>query len=298
VSVELVHTFADDGLRLDGAVYSPAAGVETSFGIDGLLVLHGTGSNFYASRFLAFIAERAVGWGTACLVANTRGHDQVTTALVKNPDGSTGSRRIGSAYEKVDECRLDVRAWLQVMSSRGLSRLAILGHSLGAVKTLYAAANETLAGVQALVAVSPPRLSYSHFAASVRGPGFLAELAEAEKLIAAGKPEAIMDIHFPLPYLITAAGYVDKYGRDERYNVLNLVDRLSVPTLFTFGGAEIQQGIAFRGTVEALEEKKSAGANLTTAVIAAGDHHYTGVQGDLLNTIERWLKRTSSPARN
>jgi pimeloyl-ACP methyl ester carboxylesterase len=292
VAVELVHTFADDGLRLDGAVYLPAAGVETSLGLDGLVVLHGTGSNFYASRFLAFIAERAVGWGATCLVANTRGHDQVTTALVKNPDGTTGSRRIGSAYEKVDECRLDVRAWLQVMSSRGLSRLAIVGHSLGAVKAVYAAAHESLPNVQAIVAVSPPRLSYSHFAASVRGPGFLAELAEAEAHLTAGKPEAILDIHFPLPYLITAAGYVDKYGRDERYNILNLVDRLPVPTLFTFGGTEIQQGIAFRGTVEALEEKRSAGANLlATAVIAAGDHHYTGVQGDLLTAIERWLRK-------
>ena len=70
---------------------------------------------------------------------------------------------------------------------------------------------------------------------------------------------------------------------------------IAVPTLFTFGGSEIQQGIAFRGFPEALEEKKSAGANLATAVIAAGDHHYTGVQGDLLNAIERWLRKNVSP---
>jgi pimeloyl-ACP methyl ester carboxylesterase len=289
--VELVHTFADDGLRLDGALYSAGPEAAGGVGLDALLVLHGTGSNFYASRFLTYIAERAVGWGAACLIANTRGHDQVTTALVQHADGTTTSRRIGSAYEKVDECRLDVAAWLRVLTERGFARLGVLGHSLGAVKAVYAATREAPPSVRAIVAVSPPRLSYSHFAASVRGPGFLTELKAAEQYIAAGNPEAIMDIHFPLPYLITAAGYVDKYGREERYNVLNLVERLRTPTLFTFGGSEIQQGIAFRGTVEALEEKKAAGANLTTAVIASGDHHYTGVQGDLLNTIERWLRK-------
>lgn len=287
---DLVHTFAADGLRLDGALYAPQTSPQV--GLDALLVLHGTGSNFYASRFLTYIAERAVGWGAACLVANTRGHDQVTTALVQHPDGSTSSRRIGSAYELVDECRLDVAAWIKLLGDRGCTRVGIVGHSLGAVKTVYAAMHESLPSVKALVAVSPPRLSYSHFAASVRGPGFLAELAEAEAHVAAGRPEAIMDIHFPLPYLITAAGYVDKYGPDERYNLLNLVDRLPLPTLFTFGGSEIQQGIAFRGFAEALEEKKAAGAKLSTAVIASGDHHYTGVQGDLLNTIERWLAKS------
>jgi dienelactone hydrolase len=291
MAVELVSTFARDGLRLDGALYAPQ--ISPQLGLDALVVLHGTGSNFYASRFLTYIAERSVAWGAACLVANTRGHDQVTTALVQHPDGSTSSRRIGSAYELVDECRLDIAAWIKLLGERGFSRLGILGHSLGAVKTVYAAVHEPLPNVKALVAVSPPRLSYSHFAASVRGPGFLAELTEAEGHVAAGRPEAVMDIHFPLPYLITAAGYVDKYGRDERYNLLNLVDRLPRPTLFTFGGSEIQQGIAFRGFAEALEEKKAAGANLSTAVIAAGDHHYTGVQSDLLNAIERWLRKQS-----
>jgi len=291
MAVDLVHTFAGDGLRLDGALYSPAPNASADIGLDALLVLHGTGSNFYASRFLTNIAERAAAWGASCLVANTRGHDQVTTALVQHPDGSTSSRRIGSAYELVDECRLDVVAWLKILTAKGFGRIGILGHSLGAVKTVYAATHETLPGVKALIAVSPPRLSYAHFATSVRGPGFLAELAEAEGHVAEGRPEAIMDIHFPLPYLITAAGYVDKYGRDERYNLLNFVDRLPRPTLFTFGGSEIQQGIAFRGFADALEEKKTAGANLSTAVVAAGDHHYTGVQGDLLNTIERWLRK-------
>lgn len=291
---ELVHVFADDGLKLDGALHAPTPEVGTpTHQLQALLVIHGTGSNFYGSRFLNYIAARTTQSGTACLVVNTRGHDQITTALVQQPDGSTTSRTIGSAYERVDECRLDLRAWVQLLSERGYQRIGILGHSLGAVKTIYAAAHEPLPGVAALIAVSPPRLSYAHFAASPRGPGFLEELAIAEQHLAAGRPDALIDVRFPIPYVITAAGYLDKYGREERYNLLNLVDRVTLPTLFTFGSAEVQQSVAFRSFPEALEEKKAAGAKLSTVVVAGGDHHYTGVQGDLMNAVERWLRRTA-----
>jgi pimeloyl-ACP methyl ester carboxylesterase len=296
--VELVHTFAADGLRLDGVFTAPAATADPSAGVglDAVLVLHGTGSNFYGSRFLAGIAERVAAWGAACLVVNTRGHDQITTALVRNADGSTGGRTIGSAYERVDECRLDVGAWVALLGERGHGRIGVFGHSLGAVKTVYAAVRDPLPSVTALVAISPPRLSFAHFAESPRGPGFLEEVAAAERHVAEGRPDELMSIRFPIPYVITAAGYLDKYGREENYNLLKLVDRLPVPTLFTFGSSEVQQGIAFRGFPEALEEARGAGARLKTVVVAGGDHHYTGVQGDLLNTIERWLHQQARGA--
>ncbi|MGC3970246.1 MAG: hypothetical protein QM775_23825 [Pirellulales bacterium] len=82
--VDLVETTAADGLRLDGALHAPqspasdaSSGAATPVvappNIDGVLVLHGTGSNFYGSRFLTAIAAHAVNdWRAAALVANTR----------------------------------------------------------------------------------------------------------------------------------------------------------------------------------------------------------------------------------
>jgi len=305
--VDLVEVTAADGLRLDGAIYLPPSATSTEAapaslaGFDAALIVHGTGSNFYASRFLAFLADRFTKVGLAALVVNTRGHDQICSALVRHPDGSTGSRTIGSAYETVDDCRLDLAAWLKLLAERGYRRIALVGHSLGAVKCVYASVqtthDETLrdafANVAAVVAISPPRLSYEHFSQSVRGPGFLEEHATAERHVAEGRPDVLMEIRFPLPYVITAAGYLEKYGREERYNLLKLVDRLPRHTLFTFGGLEIQQGIAFRGFPEALQDAKDAGAKLNIAVVASGDHNYTLVQPALMDTIERWLGKQS-----
>lgn len=305
--VDLVEVTAADGLRLDGALYLPQSEMPADSapvglaGFDAAVIVHGTGSNFYASRFLAFLADRFTKVGLAALVVNTRGHDQIGSALVRLPDGMTTSRTIGSAYETVDDCRLDLAAWLKLLAERGYRRIVLVGHSLGAVKCVYSsvqsATDEDLRAafenVAAVVAISPPRLSYDHFASSVRGPGFLEEHAAAEKLVADGRPDALMEIRFPLPYVITAAGYLEKYGRDERYNLLKLVDRLPRPTLFTFGGLEIQQGIAFRGFPEALQDAKDAGAKLHIAVIASGDHNYTLVQPALMDAVERWLGKQS-----
>jgi len=33
-----------------------------------------------------------------------------------------------------------------------------------------------------------------------------------------GHPAALLDVKLPLPFAITAAGYAEKYGPDERYN--------------------------------------------------------------------------------
>ncbi len=294
--VELVHTFAADGLRLDGALHLPRSPAENEPSraspdrLRAVLVLHGTGGNFYHSRFLAYMAQRFTALGSACLVANTRGHDQIATALVVQADGTTGSRLVGSAYERVDDCRLDIAAWLKTLRGAGYDRTAICGHSLGAVKAVYAATHDHLPGVEAILAVSPPRLSYAEFAAGPRSAGFLADIAAAERHVAEGRPEALMEIRFPLPYVITAAGYLDKYGPAETYNILHHAGALPIPTLFTYGGLEVRSGEAFRGMPEALEELKARGANLSTAVISGGDHNYTGVQDDLMNTIERWLR--------
>ena len=61
-----------------------------------------------------------------------------------------------------------------------------------------------------------------------------------------------MEVKLPLPYVITAAGYVEKYGPDERYNYLRFLARVPCPTLITLGSLEVTNNMAFRGVPEAL----------------------------------------------
>ena len=40
-------------------------------------------------------------------------------------------RRLGAAYETVDDCRHDVTAWVEFLKSCGHKRIILIGHSLG-----------------------------------------------------------------------------------------------------------------------------------------------------------------------
>lgn len=282
---EIVEVTTRDGIRLHGALHSPAGPVEESVALDATLVLHGAGGNFYSSTLFAGLLPTWARLGLAVLVVNTRGHDSVSTAAT-----NSGPRMLGAAFEIVDECRHDLAAWIDWLSSRGYRRVCVAGHSLGAVKAIYSLAHETLAEVRAVVAISPPRLSYGRFAAGSEAEQFLSEFAEAERHVAAGNGDKLMSVRFPIPYLVTAAGYIDKYGRDERYNLLKHVPQVSRSMLFTFGTIELRRGSAFQGLPEDLQALAERGAELKVAVVAGADHFYTAARSELAGQIASWLR--------
>jgi pimeloyl-ACP methyl ester carboxylesterase len=255
-----------------------------SLGIDAFCLVHGTGGNFYSSTLFDALAERFRQLGCGVLRVNTRGHDGISNASTVR-----GGRRLGAAYEVVDECRSDLAGWIDWLRQQAGPRIALVGHSLGAVKGLYAVAQEPQLAPVCLVAVSPPRLSYEWFCSSPQGPEFLETYALAEKHVREGQPTALLDVKLPLPYAITAAGYVEKYGPDERYNFLKFIAGVTCPTLVTLGSVEIQNNTAFRGTAEALELVAGRHKPLRVQMVAGADHFYTGVREVLAECVASWL---------
>jgi DNA-binding beta-propeller fold protein YncE len=204
----------------------PAQPARLALPVDGWCFLHGTGGNFYSSVLFDCLAERFLEMGCAVLRVNTRGHDGISNAAT-----AERSLRQGAAYEVVDECRHDVAAWLEWLRQRAGPRIGLLGHSSGAVKALYAIAHEPQLSPARLVAHSPPRLSYEVFCAGAKRAEFLETYVHAEQLVSYGQPAALMDVKVPMPFVITAAGYLEKYGPDERYNFLRFLASVKCPTL-------------------------------------------------------------------
>jgi pimeloyl-ACP methyl ester carboxylesterase len=281
--VDLVQTTTRDGVRLDG-MYQ-AAPLPPALPLNAICFIHGTGGNFYNSALFDALGERLLALGVGVLRVNTRGHDGISTAVT-----ARGGRRQGAAYEVADECRHDLAAWLAWLRDRAGPRVGLLGHSMGAVKALYATAHDTQLDPAVVVAVSPPRLSYSAFCASPDGPQFLKTFAEAEQRVQAGAPGSLMEVKLPLPYVITAAGYVEKYGPDERYNYLRFVGSLRCPVLVTLGEVEVMNNMAFAGAPDELSRLAGRHPRLRTDVIAGADHFYTGVREALVGRVESWLR--------
>lgn len=285
--VDLVQVVTQDGIRLHGAlepvgIDRPEPKAERRTAVDVWLCLHGTGSNFYAASTLAALAPKLQAAGVSVLRANTRGHDLLAT-------GPSSGRLQGAAFERIDEAPLDLAAWIQFLVERGFSRVGILGHSLGAVKAIYTLATSCPASV-ALVAVSPPRLSFSYFCQTPRAKRFRETFETASQLVAGGREDELLEIDFPLRYFVSARGFVDRYGPAERYNVLKLLDRVNVPTLVTYGSEEVND-LAFRGMPDEVAALRSEQNQLQVAVIAGADHIYTACHDALAGRISGWLKR-------
>ena len=63
--------------------------------------------------------------------------------------------------------------------------------------------------------------------------------------------------------MISAGSYVDKYGPEERYNIMKFANQLSCPTLITYGQREVDEGsLAFAGVPDALRALPTATAPL------------------------------------
>jgi dienelactone hydrolase len=247
----------------------------------GVVVLHGAGGNFYSSTLFDAVGERLVERGLAVLRVNTRGHDGISTAVT-----AQGGRRQGAAYEIVDDCRHDVTAWVDFLRQQVGPRVLLLGHSLGAVKAIYAAAHEPRLDLAAVIALSPPRLAYSVLCSN---PDFLASFQRAEQLVADGQPGALLEVKVPLPFVITAAGYVEKYGPEERYDFTRHLSGVACPVLATFGELEVASNLAFRGVPQALAEDRRL-RRLHVAVLPGADHFYTGRRAELTACVDTWLQ--------
>jgi alpha-beta hydrolase superfamily lysophospholipase len=287
VLVDLVQVNTRDGVRLDGIYLAPPRPPEVA--ADAFCLVHGTGGSFYSSVLFDALGERLLALGCGVLRINTRGHD-----LVSNAATTKGGRRLGAAYEVVDECRHDLAAWLDWLRQRAGPRVGLIGHSLGAVKCLYALAHEPQPGAGCVIAVSPPRLSYTWFCTSPEGRQFLEAFARAERHVEAGQGAALLDVKLPLPFVVTAAGYVEKYGPDERYNYLRFIGGVRCPALVTLGAIEAEHNMAFRGAADALAEATARNPRLSIAVIPGADHFYTAAREDLLARVETWLRSALS----
>ena len=287
MSVELLRVQTADGVRLDGAL-SEAAGGAASGGFDAVLMQHGVGGNFYNPSFFEPITKEFVSRGVTVLRANNRGHD----LMYNSPAG-----RLGAAFETVDDCRHDWKAWLDLLEGRGHRGICVFGHSLGAVKAIHHAALEQDPRVVRVIAASPPRFNHANSHAMDTSGGFKATYERAQALVQAGNGDELITITVPTSAVMAAKTYVDKYGPTNRYDLLGNLPGVSVPTLVTIGGEEgkgpaFPDWYSFGGLATKVASLAEGQPNLTLRVIPGADHGYSGKSTELWAAVDGWVRST------
>jgi len=277
----------DDNLQLQGLLYAPQEKTSKAF-----LHIHGMSGNFYENNFLDAMAEKIVGAGYAFVPVNTRGHDFVADFVV--PGSEEKYKRIGDAFEKMEECEQDIKAAIDYLAGTGHTEIVLCGHSLGAVKVAYYMARTHDSRVQKLILMSPPDMVGLAEAES----DFESRIRESQELIAAGRGDELLPGKIWDWYYLSANTYVNLSSRDTPVDIFNVyapekpsaLSEVTVPILAFLGEKDDALPGDKREGLEILK-KKATGTTMDTAVIEGAPHSYFGREAQMAQTIVDWLMK-------
>lgn len=197
------------------------------------------------------------------------------------------SATLGAAVEIVDESKFDLYAWAEFLSGRGYDDILLLGHSLGAIKSLYSQAHNPHDNVKRIAAFSPTKLSYDSLLESSGGDKFSHWISTAQKLVEQNRGDEFMFVDFPFPTWMSAMAYLNKYGDRDRYNWLNWNEEISIPTLCVFGEREMRDNAAFE--VMGPELRAITQPNFEICYLPQADHFYTACFTAATQQLLLWL---------
>ena len=268
----LTFTTADNE-RLHGALLTPDEKPSDL----ALVFVHGVAMNFYLPPLFTFGQDLAAR-GFHCFVINTRGHDWISRAGNLTKFG-------GSAYEMLEDCLPDLDGALEHLARLGYRRFILIGHSLGAIKSIIYQGTRQRADVIGIVSCSAPRQFYSERAA--RQPGFRELIEEAEALIAEGKGEELLTVGVgATPGIFTARTHVNKYGRDDNNDCRPYAKLLGCPLLALVGSEEPKFFYEYAQEIVA-----AAGPNSTCKLVDGANHFYNRHTPQMIEIIYQWLGR-------
>jgi pimeloyl-ACP methyl ester carboxylesterase len=269
-----IFTFrTSDNERLHGALLTPP---ESPADL-ALVFVHGVAMNFYLPPLFLFGQELAAR-GYHCFVINTRGHDWICRVGNLTKFG-------GAAYENLEDCLADLDGALAFLAARGYRRFVLVGHSLGAIKSIIYQGTRRRSDMAGIVSCSAPKQFYSERIA--RQPKFRELIEQAESMVSDGRGDDLMSVAVgATPGIFSARTHLDKYGKDDRNDCRSYAKSLGCPLLAIVGGAEPKLFHEYAQEIVA-----NAGADATYEQVDGGNHFYNRHIMQIVEVIARWLQR-------
>jgi pimeloyl-ACP methyl ester carboxylesterase len=284
---ELCRFETPDGLELHGFLCAPARARAA------VVHVHGWDGNFYENRFVHAAARAAGASGFAFFTFNNRGHDYIADIL---RPAKGDYLQLGGMYERLGDCRPDIRGALRFLVSRELTSFVLQGHSHGAVKVTHYLHRTRDRRVIGLALLSPSDdLGWGRDL-----PGARRALALARRLVRAGRGRELLP-EGAFPYPVSALTLVDALGDESLAGMFNVggpvrrefpeLGSIRVPVFIAAGTVEE----AFAGEpacyLKHIAMRLSRAPSIEAHAIEGAPHSYLGREAELAARLGAWLRR-------
>ena len=288
MNAKFLRITTEDNLILQGIIYVSDKPTKKAY-----LHIHGMAGNFYENKFLDVMAEELTNNDYAFMSINTRGHDIIADFPIVGTEEKY--KRIGDAYEKFEECLLDIKPAIDYLSKNGYKEIILCGHSLGAVKVAYYIAKTQDFRVQKLILMSPPDMIGLAEADSHHTD----YLAESHKMISEGRGGELLVGKIWDWYRLSADTYVDLNTRDYPVDVFNTYDKtkasllseIKIPTIAFLGEKDDAAILPQREALEVIKSKATNALVFDIDIIEGASHSYFGREKMMAQRIVKWLNK-------
>ena len=213
--------------------------------------------------------------------------------------------RSGSAFERFEDCKIDIKAWIDFSQRYCRGPVVLMGHSLGASKVVHYLADTEDVRVGGIVLASPADVT-GGFIGRVGIKSFQRFLKLAKALVAEGHGDQLMPedcVIGLLGHRLSAAAYLDRFEGAPAADMFNFFDRqgerpfrdlskIQVPIMILYAQTgELVGGTSLDGAIAMLKEHAAAAPSIHACVVQ-GDHWYSGHEKDAMGKVVDWILQT------
>lgn len=287
----LVKTITADHLELQGFWVDKKSDVAVFHS-------HGTAGDFYTHAFIELEAQRLADAGVSLLSANNRGHD-VYADIRTHGDAGVSWTQIGGAFERFEDCLLDIAAWIDFLQAHGVKRVILQAHSL-TQKILY---------YQALK--KDPRVAGQIHLSPCNDAGYMLHVLGEEKYkqvnmdiaqkMQEGKGKELLPAELAVvcPMGVQAyAGYLTEESTGNLFpyhvpgsNKWGMLESTTDPLLAIFGGSDGFIKPSIDTAAQLFRNKARSAKNIQVEIVSKAPHSYVGFEDALVTHAVDWVKK-------
>lgn len=290
--MQIVTTKTADGLEFHGLLSEPPQKSEVI-----IIHVHGMASDFYSSQLQKIAHEQYLLHGLAYCSGENRGTHSSTTFKTDN-----GQVIGGNSFEKLEDCVLDIEAWIDLAKAQGYKHIWLQGDSLGPSKIAYFLDHHKNYSIAGTIWISP-----SDMHGLVRDPEGIKDhellLPEAKRLVSQQRNYQLLSNKLWGEYYLSAETYLNFFDEGSAMAIFNygapelgwdVVNNISVPVIAFTGTKDdgIEPVMEPHEAMHLLEKQLVNSPKVKTAVFDNATHSFEGFEQQIVDDVVEFISET------